>query len=78
MIGQRFRTRAGVGDLGRSGPSVLGVATSPAQEELPSCEELWKIIQQRQREIDEFKKPQAKADENVDATGVYGWARNGR
>jgi len=50
---------------------ALLVAATPARSETPNIEEIWKIVQQQQAEIDELKAKLAAADQKIEATGDY-------
>ncbi len=57
---------------------VLLIAVAPARSETPNIEEIWKIVQQQQVEIDQLKQQLAvadaqlaAADQKLEATGEY-------
>lgn len=49
--------------------AMLGSGLVQAQDQLPSQDEMWRLIQQQQREIQELKSRQTQTDEKVEATG---------
>ena len=49
--------------------AMLASGLVQAQDQLPSQDEMWRLIQQQQREIQELKSQQMQTDEKVEATG---------
>jgi hypothetical protein len=66
---QRSGQQEGLFSLTALAAALLTGGAALAQDPQPSAEEMWRIIQQQQREIEELKSRQSRTDEKVEAAG---------